>query len=191
MKTLIITLLCCLTSMSLWAQNKPALTFDLEIDEEQQHIFVIWPTCLENTVVTLMDSNLQPLKTQSLCHANNSIDISKLSNDLYYVKLQHYTGESIEPLVLDCMAVTAIENLEKRITFNLQPNPATNTVQISGNLVMPNSRLRLFDVNGKVLQDRIIQDEQVTLNIQDLAKGMYFVRLEQGDKVAVEQLVKR
>lgn len=71
--------------------------------------------------------------------------------------------------------------------FKLYPNPVTNgKVFINTSLDAP-KKILVFDVLGtKVLQTTILGRE---LNVSDLNKGVYILRVFEKDKVATRKLI--
>jgi hypothetical protein len=70
--------------------------------------------------------------------------------------------------------------------FVVFPNPATNVV----NVVLPNNeiatQLQVVDVTGKVVKQ--ISDDNI-INVADLAKGVYFVRITNKESILQKQIV--
>jgi len=60
--------------------------------------------------------------------------------------------------------------------LNLYPVPAYNEITISG--LAKVNKLELMDITGKVLRKIEITGDEVTVNISDLQKGLYFMRTE-------------
>ncbi len=94
--------------------------------------------------------------------------------------------------------VTANEEVVKAETLKMtvQPNPATNFVAVSYELpTAGNVELTLFSVNGqavKSLKESNRMDaglHTATFDVSDLAKGVYFVKINNNNKVAVKKVV--
>ena len=146
--TCCIFLLIFLSGSILFAQEeKPRLEFEVAFNENKQAIDVIWPSCLENAVVSLLDNSLNTIKVQSLCKNNNRIDVSSLSTDLYYIKIAHYTGESLLAMPIKLAKNNSLER-QKELDFVMSPNPAQNTITISSELVLSGAKLQLMDMTG-------------------------------------------
>jgi hypothetical protein len=60
--------------------------------------------------------------------------------------------------------------------LNIYPVPAIDEINISG--LAKVKRLEIMDVTGKILRNVEVTGDEVTLNISDLRKGMYFLRTE-------------
>ncbi len=94
--------------------------------------------------------------------------------------------------------VTANEEVVKAETLKMtvQPNPATNFVAVSYELqTAGNVELTLFNVNGqavKSLKESNRMDaglHTASFDVSDLAKGVYFVKINNNNKVAVKKVV--
>ena len=73
--------------------------------------------------------------------------------------------------------------------FSMYPNPAKDVLNIQLNNIS-NAYLSVYDIQGKLVLDRIISQEQnVALNVSDLQSGMYFVKLNTGTKEIVKKLI--
>lgn len=62
--------------------------------------------------------------------------------------------------------------------FNIYPNPATNTLNISVNDKLLNNTLKIFDVLGSQIFTTKLNKNIETIDISSFAKGMYFVKVE-------------
>ena len=89
--------------------------------------------------------------------------------------------------VTTCVGITEI-SADAR-SFGLYPNPATNavTLEFNNNSV---KNISLLDLTGRVVLNTSVSDEKTTLNISNLAKGIYYVRIQTNNKVEVAKIVK-
>jgi len=71
---------------------------------------------------------------------------------------------------------------------NVFPNPTTDIVTIGG-LTSP-AIITIMDANGRVLFARKVNAEAITLPIESLAKGIYFVNIESPTAVGTKKLTK-
>lgn len=100
-KTTLAILFCCFLSFASNAQStysKPKLEFEAKINPTNKTIEITWATCLENTVLTLLDKNEVPLKSFSLCKDNTVIDVTGLAKGTYVLKVEHYTGLGMQEI---------------------------------------------------------------------------------------------
>jgi hypothetical protein len=62
-------------------------------------------------------------------------------------------------------------------TVSLHPNPVQNILNIqntAGNL----SKVQIYDLNGRLLQNHVMQSNEVSLDVSGLQSGVYLVVLE-------------
>jgi hypothetical protein len=74
--------------------------------------------------------------------------------------------------------------------LSIYPNPAHNTFTISLNeLKVENGKLKIYDVTGRVVHSaQIVKSTSYIVN-QDFSPGLYFIRVEAGEKVWAEKVV--
>lgn len=91
-----------LSVSNLYAQTtvKPKLDFEAHLNANNNQLEITWAECLENSIVTLMDKEKNPIQTHSLCRNNDIIDLSKLNEEVTFIKVEHYTGVGIKAIQL-------------------------------------------------------------------------------------------
>ena len=67
------------------------------------------------------------------------------------------------------------------------PNPATNTVTVKTEGRAANARLLMTDMTGKIVRASNVNTDNVTIDVQDLPSGMYFVRYSDD---AISEVIK-
>jgi photosystem II stability/assembly factor-like uncharacterized protein len=97
-------------------------------------------------------------------------------------------GALIDDFTIDATAVLAVNNLEKK-SFNLYPNPSRGTfyIQREGNEEM---QISVYDLTGKMVykKNRIIQNFY-EINLDHLSRGIYFIKIIQGNQQAAKRLI--
>jgi len=180
--------------------SKPQLDFEAKLNPTEEKIEITWASCLENSILTLMDNSKRPLKTLSLCKDNSSIDVSDLKDATYYIKIEHYTGAGIQAIVKDYSTSSStvfstnsdLNRLEEKSTidFVAYPNPVDKTVMIELNQCLENSVALVIDMHGRTLKTQSICTDGSSIDISDLAKGMYFIKIEHYTGVGIQRIVK-
>ncbi|MEY3420288.1 MAG: hypothetical protein RIR48_568 [Bacteroidota bacterium] len=83
-----------------------------------------------------------------------------------------------------------IEKVETVV--NLFPNPTKDRLNIY--IISPNSanQIKIFDVAGKMIYQQNVNEMLTTLDVDQLAKGMYFVKVidEEGVEISSQKFVK-
>ncbi|WMX13545.1 MULTISPECIES: T9SS type A sorting domain-containing protein [unclassified Aureispira] len=176
--------------------NKPNLDFKVELNNLNQQLEVVWATCLENSVVKLLDNNLNPIKTQTLCKETQGIiDISDLQSDLYYVQVEHYTGIGIQPVVKAAketnLSTNNAKTLKADLVFDVYPNPSQDEITIQSKDFASNSVVTILDLQGHQVQSRTLNNASSVIDISNLPQGVYFIRIEDEYRIGVQQLVKK
>lgn len=71
-----------------------------------------------------------------------------------------------------------------QITYRVFPNPATTQITISGDV----NRIELFDITGK----RLMNTNNATLDISNLAIGLYMIRIiDNNNNISTQKVVKK
>ena len=68
------------------------------------------------------------------------------------------------------------------------PNPANSIVNIKANSNLKS--IQLYDVHGRILQTKIVNQTTENLDISNQSNGIYFLKITSDDGVKVEQIVK-
>ncbi|TAH27258.1 MAG: T9SS C-terminal target domain-containing protein [Cytophagales bacterium] len=87
---------------------------------------------------------------------------------------------------------TSIENSVEKETINLFPNPSNELI----NLTLSNLKtdapipIKIENSIGQIQLESTVLPGQNTININNLAKGVYFIKLQLGDKMVLEKFLK-
>ncbi|MDY5969746.1 MAG: T9SS type A sorting domain-containing protein [Bacteroidales bacterium] len=86
--------------------------------------------------------------------------------------------------------IVGIDLVAARVNMKLQPNPATSNVQLSIEGVSGMVNYSLIDMSGRIINSARINAESVkTIDVSNLAKGAYFVRITNDKMSKVEKLI--
>jgi hypothetical protein len=86
----------------------------------------------------------------------------------------------------NCDIISGVKNFVSSNYFHIYPNPAHNLLNVECNL--PNAELKIYDVMGRVVYSTTLNSKHQTLN-PGLSPAVYFVRVSDGEKMAVQKLV--
>ncbi len=91
------------------------------------------------------------------------------------------------------ITVSAIEGIrepvDKTRILDIYPVPASSVLTIESHDPL-SGRIQLLDITGKtVLSRQVNKGQMFTLDISDLAGGLYFLRINTGDKVMTKKVV--
>lgn len=99
------------------------------------------------------------------------------------------------PILLDCTSVATNDIESPPIVLDVFPNPFHQSFSIQFACQHEHVRLDIFDALGA--QIRNISNKKlpagqhkVNVNLSDLAAGIYFVRIQMGDRVSTKRMVK-
>lgn len=79
--------------------------------------------------------------------------------------------------------ISANEN----ISIKLYPNPANNTLFLDG--LTQDVKITILDLNGKIVNDKLITNKQI--DVSNLAKGIYTIRIDDKNGTSVKKFVKQ
>jgi hypothetical protein len=90
--------------------------------------------------------------------------------------------------------VTALENTEGiTLEYQVYPNPTNGLIKL---IIKPfeyeNRRFRLYDLNGILIQDEKIENEETEISLGNLSSSMYLLKIiNDNHEVKVFKIVKR
>ena len=73
--------------------------------------------------------------------------------------------------------------------FGLFPNPCGNVVTIALNAIHQNTTIEILDISGKKIRDIETSVKNVSVDVSDLTKGLYLVKVNTGISTYVKKLV--
>ncbi|MBK6283796.1 MAG: T9SS type A sorting domain-containing protein [Draconibacterium sp.] len=88
--------------------------------------------------------------------------------------------------------LTNTDELFNNLKIDVYPNPASNNVTIRfSELPEDGTRITIFDMTGREVQSRIVQNTLETFDIQALKQGIYIVKTELFNNIHTQKLIKR
>lgn len=88
-------------------------------------------------------------------------------------------------------SILGIEDLENKIVFNISPNPVTSilNIQLAKNIIDGN--IKVFDILGKqILTIELNPNNLTRINVSNLSKGMYLVKVTSGENTQTKRFIK-
>jgi hypothetical protein len=87
--------------------------------------------------------------------------------------------------------VSSLENQLSADQFNIYPNPASDIIYIENNSSTNQIKISILDVQGKeVFNNSYNSGEIITVNMANLNKGIYLVKLENGNSLVFKKVIK-
>lgn len=102
-----------------------------------------------------------------------------------------YTGDGSQNGVAFWDTVLGIEDFKNNISFSISPNPVTSilNIRLSKNIVDGN--ITIFDILGKqILVKKLNQNNLTQLNVSNLSKGMYIVKVSSRENTQTKRFIK-
>lgn len=129
---------------------------------------------------------------------NNIEQPDQIIVDGYFYGSPHNTTQI--SIKMDNIKISAIETLPSYLNvdeflaskFNLFPNPANTIVTIKNNENIGIEQIKIYDLSGKNLKTQEYNNEnEIQLNISDLAAGTYMFHIKTNQGTAVKKVVKK
>jgi len=123
--------------------------------------------------------------------ADNTISFYALANPTDTERSATITVSSVGTTdqlitVTQAAGITGINGIDNQI-IAIYPNPATTTLYING--LTQISTVSIFDLNGKILFNNRISDNQV--DISHLSNGIYSIKIEAKSAIWIDKFVKQ
>ncbi|MEQ8925698.1 MAG: alpha-amylase family glycosyl hydrolase, partial [Fulvivirga sp.] len=101
----------------------------------------------------------------------------------------NYSTESVEIQLTTSTIITDLENGTSRLLY-VYPNPVDNIAIISHQMVK--GSYQLMDVSGRVLESNTYQsDADILLDMTNLKKGLYLLKMKGGERIECVKLLKK
>jgi len=98
-------------------------------------------------------------------------------------------GSSIYRIAISNLP-NGIGSIDNILDFNIFPNPSTGLVNITLNDEIKKGTYTLFSVLGQQLYTNTIRNEDhIILNCENYTPGTYYIRIEDGQKIATKKVI--
>ncbi|PIF02591.1 MAG: hypothetical protein CR987_01135 [Draconibacterium sp.] len=117
-----------------------------------------------------------------------AISDSTKENFRFYAIATDNVGNQMKVIPEYALLKTIPLSAEKLTTSQLQvyPNPIQNYIYIKGFSAVGNTKIRLYDITGKLLLMRKVTNETEKINTQHLVKGVYMILIEGEDNATIK-----
>lgn len=135
--------------------------------------------------------NMQPLVR---VYYNAIIDSTVCISSITDV-INHNSEQTFHQVTGGCLNVvpTALPNYVKQITIAIQPNPAKDQIKINlGNLDKKLTSLNVYDAAGRAISVPIVPgaNNWYTADVSNLSQGIYYILLNDGNKIGTAKFAK-
>lgn len=148
---------------------------------ESYGIVLSWEAA-ENAVSYDIYCNGNRISTAS---ATSYIDLQGHEGDTYYIITNCANGGTSDASESATAIVTGISEVENNIA--IFPNPASDIVEISATQNI--TRIEVVSATGQIMHETEVNEESVSINVENLPSGTYFVRIFCNPDVIVKKLV--
>ena len=99
----------------------------------------------------------------------------------------YYTSPQLTPNI--CVNSLTAPSFDKKEIVNVYPNPASGTVQVQYDLGVSNATIDLYDITGRLLNQKALTDAQGTtvFDINNYTAGMYIVVIRNENHILFQQ----
>lgn len=120
-------------------------------------------------------------------YVNQTIDLSDfISNDKVIVKFA-FTSAYGNNIWVDNINVTGVQSIEEEdMTISIYPNPATDVVSINSEKAI--NQIDVYDANGRLVTT--YTNVNNTINVKNLANGIYMLNVVTEEGIIVKKIVK-
>jgi len=74
--------------------------------------------------------------------------------------------------------------------IRIYPNPASDKITVSAELKTDNAQLRIYDLTGRLLKEQaIINHQSLSIDCSSFSAGIYFVKMNDGNRVFTQKLI--
>lgn len=94
------------------------------------------------------------------------------------------------PVPVNCNILTYIPENREVSGCAVFPNPSTDKITISSQLLTGITILSLFNVNGEKVLEKPLTETETQIDISALPRGLYFVRVQDEKMVEVAKIIK-
>ena len=122
---------------------------------------------------------------------NNGIFTAKnvLNNGTDYLSITDNVGTGVNLLPFETKIIlidksTGLNEVNAKTDFTIFPNPSHDniTILLEGTQLKPSYEIQIFNAVGKlILTKNIFSNETNSIDIEMLSKGIYFVKLDNGN----------
>ncbi|MFK7945981.1 MAG: T9SS type A sorting domain-containing protein [Saprospiraceae bacterium] len=81
-----------------------------------------------------------------------------------------------------------VDDINTNNITNVYPNPSNGIINIVLGDVK-SSFIQVFDINGKLIKTRVSKEYKTRIDLTDYPKGLYFIKIRQGNIVTTQKLI--
>ena len=82
-------------------------------------------------------------------------------------------------------------NIPEEISFTLYPNPVADKLLLATQKLSDGSQVGIYDMLGQLVYNTKLSGKKAEIDFSSLSKGMYLVKIADGNKVYTKKIVKK
>ncbi len=126
---------------------------------------------------------------------NQSFTYTALTDGVYNFGFHNNSpiGATQTYLFFDSLNISSVLSTNNYLLskFNVYPNPATNVINFSNNANAIVSSVEMSDLNGRVIKSVKVNATEGQISVNDLAIGVYMMKIITDQGVAIKKIVKQ
>jgi hypothetical protein len=79
----------------------------------------------------------------------------------------------------------------KLLSFEMYPNPASDVLTVQLPTGTDKAEVSVFDYTGRLVSSKTISSNDSTLDVQNISKGIYIIRVATNSKIGVQRFIKK
>ena len=119
---------------------------------------------------------------------NNPVDAEIVGNIIYVIENAYSGSPNIYRLTMPDASVTGIAVSAAVTEAKLFPNPSTGLVTIAYPTHTITS-VKVISMDGRTLYETIVSSDELNMNLNNLYKGIYIVRISSDNEVVTKRLI--
>ena len=89
------------------------------------------------------------------------------------------------------LSVTLGISENKLLSFEMYPNPVSDVLNIQLPPVTDKAEVGVYDYTGRLVSTKTISSNDSTLDVQNISKGIYILRVTTNTKIGVQRFIKK
>jgi len=89
------------------------------------------------------------------------------------------------------LSVTLGISENKLLSFEMYPNPVSDVLNIQLPTVTDKAEVGVYDYTGRLVSTKTISSNDSTLDVQNISKGIYIIRVTTNSKIGVQRFIKK
>jgi hypothetical protein len=91
---------------------------------------------------------------------------------------------------LDTLTITQVVNEYQELYLKITPNPVEDNLSINSNMPIPGD-IDIYDVTGRICKSiKSNNQEKINIDVRDLGKGIYFIKISTQHNIISSKFVK-